>query len=101
MTDFIQPKPYQKPAWVTDKPEDAAKAFWAARQAEYSAAEAQRPPEMDVHARHAKMPMNKLHATCDVCWRKKLDWMLAQPEGTHTRRHGERLAGIAARMEEE
>ena len=96
--DFIQPGEYRKPAWVTDNPEDAAKAFWAARQAEYSAAEVQRPPEMDL-GRHAKLPMMKLHATCDVCWQKKLDWMLAQPEGTHMRRHGERLAGIAQRME--
>lgn len=95
MTDFIQPLPYKPPPWVTKDAKEAASSFWAARNEEYAEAEAARPPKLDVHARHAKMPMGKLAATCEPCWKRKLGWMLAQPRGTHVRRHGERLAGIA------
>ncbi len=100
MTGYIEPKPYRPPSWLNPDAEASATDFWARRQAEYAEAEAQRPPELDVHAKHARMAMSRLHNVCVPCWDRKLAWMLAQPRGTHVRRHGERLAGIAKRTAE-
>lgn len=89
------PKPSRRRLEPSPLPPNPA--FWAALNREYSAAEAQRvqPGPHD----HYRQPMRWLRQNCDECHRKKLDWMLAQPRGSHYRRHGERIQQIIERRD--
>lgn len=50
-------------------------------------------PEPD-HRPHRKMPVSRLRAVCEPCFRDKFAWMGAQPRGSHARTSYERLCGI-------
>ena len=77
---------------------ESERAFWAARNAEYSVsrmAEEAIEQQQNEHAACRRIKdVEKLYRRCKPCGERKIRWMATQPAETHIGRNGRRLIQI-------